>query len=190
MTPELRLIVAPADTYARLARQPSRVGPIGALRRPLLVAAVFGASIAFAATHRMTPALFLSTMVSWSVVVALQVAIAVSLIAAPSKRTVGLPRALDLFFASHAPWSLWMLLAAAWSTSPFGHRTVPVLVLALVPIVTTPRMIAAYFREVLELDPRHALGRTAAHQAITWTLFVAIAGTAVGLPPRIVAWLA
>lgn len=185
MAAELRLIVAPGATYATLARQPSRIGPLGSLRRPLLVAAVLGASIALSATGRITPALFLSTALVWSVVIALQVAIALSLIAAPSQRTVGWPRALDLFFASHAPWSIWFLAAAAWGMSPLGGWSTPLLLLALAPIVLTPRMIAAFFREVLELDPRHAIGRTVAHQVITWTLFLLLAGSAVALWPRI-----
>lgn len=189
MAAELHLIVAPGATYAALARQPSRIGPVGALRRPLLVAAVLGASIALSATGRITPALFLSTALAWSVVVALQVAIALSLIAAPSRRTVGLPRALDLFFASHAPWSLWFLAAAAWGMFPLGYWSTPLFFLALAPIVLTPRMIAAFFREVLELDPRHAIGRTVAHQVITWTLFLLLAGFAVAIWPRIVAWI-
>jgi hypothetical protein len=189
MAAELRLIVAPGATYAALARQPSRIGPLGALRRPLFVAAVLGASIALPATGRITPALFLSTALGWSVVVALQIAIALSLIAVPSRRTVGWPRALDLFFASHAPWSLWFLAAAAWGLSPFADWSRPLLLLALAPIVLTPRMIAAFFREVLELDPRHAIGRTVAHQAITWTVFLLLAGSAVALWPRIVGWI-
>ena len=79
---------------------------------------------------------------------------------------------------------------AAWGMSPLGYWSTPLQVLALVPIVLTPRMIAAFFREVLELDPRHAMGRTVAHQAITWTLFLVLAGSAVALWPRIVAWIA
>jgi hypothetical protein len=189
MAAELHLIVAPGATYAALARQPSRIGPIGALRRPLLVATVLGASIALSATGRITPALFLSTTLAWSVVVVLQIAIAITLIAAPSRRTVGVPRALDLFFASHAPWSLWYLAATAWGMSPLADWSKPILLLALAPMVLTPRMIAAFFREVLELDPRLAIGRTIAHQAITWTLFLLLAGSAVALWPRIVAWI-
>ena len=181
-------MVAPAPTYARLARQPSPVGPITALRRPLLAAVVLGVSIAIGATGHVTPALVLSTTLCWAFVIVLQIAIALSLIAAPSRRTVGVPRALDLFFASHVPWSLWLLAAAA-VPAPLGRPLTPLLLFALVPFVLTARMIAAFFREVLELGPRGAMTRTVAHQAITWTLFVVLYGSAVAIRPRILEWL-
>jgi hypothetical protein len=189
MTPELRLMVAPSRTYAGLARQPSPVGPITSLRRPLLAAAVLGVSMAISATGHVTPALVLSTTLCWSFVIVLQIAIAMILIARPARRTVGVARALDLFFASHAPWSFWMLAVAAWAPSPVGRPLTPLLLLALVPIVLTPRMIAAFFREVVGLDRRQALARTAVQQATTWALFTLLYGTAVAFWPRVFQWL-
>lgn len=186
---ELRLIIAPRDTYARLARVPSAIGPVAALRRPLVAAIALGVSVAIAATGHVTPLLVLSATVCWSVVVAIQAAIALALIAGPARRTVGLPRAFDLFFASHAPWSLWFLAAAAWAPSALGRPLTPVLVAALAPIVLTPRIVAAFFREVVEMDPRDARVRTAVHQAITWLVFIAVVGWAIALPPRVVEWL-
>jgi hypothetical protein len=190
MTSELRLIVAPARTYASLANQPSPVGPISALRRPLLAAVVLGASLAISATGHVTPALVLRTTLGWSFVIVLQIAIALSLIARPARGTVGVARALDLFFASHAPWSFWMLAVAAWAPSPVGRPLTPLLLLALVPMVLTPRMIAAFFREVIGLDPRRARVRTAIQQAITWSVFVLLYGTAVAMTPRLFQWFA
>lgn len=190
MSAELRLIIAPRDTYARLARGRSPVGPLTALRRPALVALVLGASVAIAATRHVTPGLLLSTTLCWSFVVLLQIAIAWSLIGGHSRRTVGLSRAIDLFFASHVPWSLWILAAAAWGPSPMGRSTTPLLVAAAVPAVLTPRMIAAFFREVLEMDPQKARARTAVHQAVTWGLFVLLFGLSVAAVPRIHEWFA
>ena len=189
VSPELQLIVSPRDTYARLARTRSRAGVLAALRRPALVAVVVGAAIALGATGHVTPRLLLSTTLCWAFVVVLQIAIAVALIAGPSRRTVGLSRALDLFFASHVPWSLWMLFSVAWAPVPGERSLVVVLVAALAPIVLTPRMIAAFFREVLELDPRRAVLRTGVHQAITWTAFVLLYGSAIALVPRILQWI-
>lgn len=189
MSSEMRLMIAPRDTYARLARVPSNIGPVRALRRPLVAAIALGVSVAIAATGHAPPALVLSATVCWSLAVAIQAAIAIALIAGPARRTVGVSRAFDLFFASHAPWSLWFLAAAAWAPSPVGRPLTPVLVAAAAPILLTPRMIAAFFREVLEMDPREAMARTAAHQAITWLVFLALAGWAVALPPRVVEWL-
>ena len=119
------------------------------------------------------------------VLVVLQVGIALPLIAGPSRRTVGLSRAIDLFFASHAPWSLWLLAAAVWAPSPLGRPLMPMLVSAPVPLVLTIRMIDVYFREVLELDPRDARARTVLQQAVTWGIPLVLYGTAVAAWPRI-----
>ena len=185
MTPELRLMVAPARTYAFLARQPSPVGPLTALRRPLLVVLVIGVSMAIAGTRHVTPALALGTTLAWAFVVILQIAIALLLIAGPSRRTVGRSRALDLFFASHAPWSLWLLGVVALP-APLGRPVTPLLVLAVVPLAMTIRAIAAFFREVLQYGSRRAAVHTAIHQAITWGAFVLLYGSAVALQPRLV----
>jgi len=184
VSPELQLIVSPRDTYARLARTRSRGGLLAALRRPALVAVVIGAAIALGATGHVTPRLLLSTTLCWAFVVVLQIAIAVALVAGPSRRTVGLSRALDLFFASHAPWSLWLFAAAAYRPSVLGRPLTPLLISAVVPLALTVRMIAAYFREVLELDPRHARVRTILHQAATWGFPLVLYGTAVAFWPR------
>ena len=123
VSPELRLMVSPGATYASLARVSGRVTPLTAIRRPLVVTLVLGVSAAIGATNHVTPALLLSTTLCWIFVVALQTAIALVLIAGPARRTVGLARALDLYFAGHAPWSRWMLAVAAWGPSLGSART-------------------------------------------------------------------
>jgi len=161
------------------------VSPIAALRRPLLAALALGTWLALSATGRVTPSMLLGTTMMWSYIVVIQIAIALALIAADAKRTVGVARALDLFFASHAPWSLSLLFAAVWSPTPWGRPVWPLLVLASVAGVLTVRILAAFFREVLEMDPRRAAMRTVIHQAITWTLFVAGFWIASAVSPRV-----
>src|SRR5258708_25305629 len=97
MSPEIRACVAPAAAYAALARRPSSITRIGALRRPLVAAVVLGAAMALSSTRHLTPQLLFDSTILWSVVVAAQVAIALALVAGPSRRTVGPARALDLF---------------------------------------------------------------------------------------------
>jgi hypothetical protein len=185
MSAELRLIASPRVTYARLARERQRIGPLIALRRPALVTAVIGAATAIGATRHITPLLLLSTTACWMFVVLLQLAVALPLVARPAQRTVGVPRAIDLFFASHAPWSLWLLAAAAWGPTQIGRPLLPLLILALLPVLMTPRMVAAFFREVLELDPREAVLRTMVQQAATWGIPLSLFAVAVSLWPRI-----
>jgi hypothetical protein len=183
---ELRLIGAPRLTYAALVRSGAHTSPATALRRPLLVALVLGLCTAIAATHTVSPALVASMTLSWSYIVVLQLAIAVPLIAAPARRTVGVARAIDLFFAGHAPWSIFMLGAAAWSVAPAGSEIWPLYVAALVPCVLTLRIVSAFFSEVLALDARAARRRTVVHQAITWTVFVGVNWVASAFTPRLV----
>lgn len=182
-------MISPGDTYAMLARASARGTLLTAVRRPLIVALVLGVSVAKAATGHVTPALVASTTLCWSFVVVLQGTIAVGLMAGAARRTVGMARAIDLYFAGHAPWSLWILAAAAWSPSPLGRPMMPLLIAGVVPLVLTARITNAFFREVLALDPRHALVRTAVHQAVTWGCLVVLFGTAVALMPRIVEWV-
>jgi hypothetical protein len=190
VTPELQLILSPHAAYASFVREagPStrfaRSGWLTALRRPLLVTAVIGASLAIAATGRATPALVASTTLTWSYVVFLQLAVALPIVAR-ARRTVGFARGMDLFFAGHAPWSLFALAAAAWAPSPFGRPFWPLAVCAIVPIVLTPRIVAAFCAEVAGMRRRDALRTTAVHQAMTWTLFVAMVWFSSALTPRV-----
>ena len=183
-------MVSPRAAYAALARASGRGTAWTAVRRPLTVALVLGLATAMSATGHVTPALLFSTTACWSFVVVIQAAIALTLVASPARRTVGLARAIDLYFAGHAPWSLWMLAAAAWAPSPLGRPDTPLLLAAAVPLVLTPRILAAYFREVLEMDPWDAVARAAAAQIMTWVTFVLLLGTAAALTPRALQWLA
>lgn len=172
-----------------MARASARGTLLTAVRRPVLVALVLGVSVAQAATGHVTPALVATSMLCWSFVVVLQAAIGLGVMAGAARRTVGIARALDLYFAAHAPWSLWLLAAAAWSPSPIGRPIEPLLAAAAVPLFLTPRMMNAFFREVLDMDPRHARARTVAQQAMTWVSFVILYGTAVAWMPRLLEWV-
>ena len=185
MSPELSLLVAPRATYASLVRAGTPLPALAALRRPLLVAVVIGISLAISATHQVTPALVVSTTIAWSYVVLLQMAIAIVFLAPAARRTVGLARAIDLFFAGHAPWSLFALFVAAWAPWSLGHSIWPVGAAALAAVVMTSRIVAAFFGDVLALDRRAARRMTIAHQAVTWSVFVAINWFASGVTARL-----
>jgi hypothetical protein len=178
-------MVSPRDTYAALARTPVRTTIVTALRRPLLVAVLFGVAAAITSTRRVSPALVASTTIAWSYVVVLQLAVALALVAPAARRGLGVARAVDLFFAGHAPWSLFVLLVAAWGPSPAGLPFWPLEIAALVPLLLTVRIIAAFFRDGLGLDERRARRMTIAHQAITWTMFLAVNWLSSAFTPRL-----
>ena len=132
------------------ARAGHRIGPLASLRRPLVAALILGASMTMAATRQAAPAILLSTIACWGSVIVLQIVIALAVIAGPARRTVGIPRALDLFFASHVPWSLWVLFSVAWAPVP-GERS---LVVVLRRGAGADRADAADDRGVLPRGPR------------------------------------
>ena len=150
-----------------------------------MVAVVLGTSAALSATRHATPPLVMTTTLLLSIAVVAQVLIALAVIPGAQARAAGRARALDLFFASHAPWSLWLLMSAVWVPSPLGLPGWPLHAAAIVPVVLTPRIIDAYFREVHGFDRRRAAIRTLVHQAVTWGLFAAVFGAAVAVWPRI-----
>lgn len=190
MSVELRLIVDPGAVYSRLTESPARIGALTALRRPAMAALVLGAGIAMAATREATPRLVLSSTLLWSGLVLAQVAIALAfIVAARASSTVGIARALDLFFASHAPWSLWILAVVAWAPMPGGRPLSVALVAAVVPLILTFRMIAAHFQYVLRFRRRTAQRLAVLHQAITWAALLGTFGAAVALWPRILQWI-
>jgi len=182
--PELGLLLYPRATYAALVRARVAASAITAVRRPLLAAIVIGVSVSIAATGRATPGLVAATTISWSYIVLLQLAIAVPLIAGRVRGTIGLARAIDLFFAGHAPWSLFALAAAAWAPSQVGRPTWPLALVLLVPLWLTPRIVSSFFAEVLGLDRRAARRAAIVHQAVTWTVFGVLFWMVNALSPR------
>jgi hypothetical protein len=187
VSPELRLIAAPGETYAALVRTHGALPALAALRRPLLVCLVIGVSVAISATGHITPRLVLSTTMTWSYVVVLQLAIALPLVVPRAPRRVGGARALDLFFAGHAPWSLFALAVAGLMPAPLGGPSRGIVVGAgALALALTARIVVAFFREVLDMSQRDAWRMTAVHQGITWTVLVAVNWLHSAFTPRLI----
>jgi hypothetical protein len=77
------------------------------------------------------------------------------------------------------------LFAALWAPTPTGRSIWVLRAAALVPFVLTPRIVCAFFAEVLQFDLRAARRMTAIHQAITWTIFGAANWVASGVTARL-----
>lgn len=182
-------MLSPRGVYAALVRERVKTSVFAALTRPLLVVIVIGVSVALLSTGRATPALVASVTLTWSYVVVLQCAVALAIIGPARGRTVGLARAFDLFFAGHAPWSLFALAMPLWSVLPDGVGSWPLEITATIALVATARIVAAFAGEVLGLSRRGAWKLTAVHQAITWTLVVAIVSVSSSLTPRVLGLL-
>jgi hypothetical protein len=161
------------------------------LRKPALLALVYGTVAAMASTSHVDLRLVASTTIGWSFVPALQVLIAWACIAPARKRTVSMPAAIDAFFATSLPWALWLIAFAGWSAAgpPVARSIFVALVCLAIPALWTPWLIFRFCREVLRDEPRAAIVRTAVHQAASWLLFLAWYGTAVALWPRMLGWI-
>lgn len=184
---DVRLALDPERMYARLAGLTDRGGWRAALRGPAFTALLIGTLVPMAATGRVTiPDVALATL-SWIFVPALQMLAGAIVIASAPRRTVSMPRALELLFAGHVPWSLWLLAAAALVLLTDLSR--PILAgLALSTLVFafwTAKIISAFCRTVLRTTTRGARLRTVAHQTIIWTTAGTYVCLVTGLWPRL-----
>lgn len=189
-SPDLHVTAAPARAYAEAIRRPAR-GQWLAVRRPALVALVLGTGSAFSSTGHLTAGLLASGFVCWSFVPLLQIATAGAIMRAPASRSLTFDRRMDLWFMGHAPWSLWIVVATfLMGAAPTPVRVEwPLIASAVIPIVWTSIIAAAFCRVVLGDSRNAAIARTALHQTVTWTIALLYVGWAVALWPRIAAFV-
>jgi hypothetical protein len=188
LSPEIAVMFSPTDAYRRFAERPARADHFAiGLRRPAFVALLIGSAIAMTATNRTTVGLVVSVGLCWSFVVALQTVAAAAVIAAAPDRVVSAARALDLFFLSHGPWSLWLLLVAAWAGMTADPTAIQPVALASAPVpaVWTAILVRAFCRTVLRASPHGALRITFVYQAMIWTFAAAYISVVVQVWPRL-----
>jgi hypothetical protein len=151
------------------------------LRRSLVVAIVIGTAVPIMAVQRVTFGLLVSSTISFSFVVAIQMAVGAAIIASSRRRRAGMTRALDLWFAGHVPYSLWLLAVAAWfATRPDASLDL-LISLAVIPAAWTAVIVAAFCRQVLGTGGAGARWRAAAHFLAIWAVgFGLVALTAGG----------
>jgi hypothetical protein len=177
---ELRVALAPSSTYRELLAREAGVTWLRALRRPAFVLLLIGITVSIAATGRVSLASIALTATAWSFAVVLQVAVGIAIIASSRSRRVSMPRALDLWFAGHLPWSAWLLLAtAAIRLFPFLQVELFLLLMVL-PMAWTAAIAAAYCRTVLGSGALESRLRAAAHQAVTLALLLSFIAWSAG----------
>jgi hypothetical protein len=179
----LKVMLHPRNEYARLVAQPDDGAWLRALRLPALLAVMLGLLNATAAAGHVSASLVASEIVAWSFIPILQLMTGAGLIASGARR-VTFPRAVELLFAAHLPWSLWLVVATAFQTV----RPDPEIVIGsgVVPMAGTAVLLLAFGREVLCLTGRQARVRVFAHQAVTVLLIVAYIELATRLSVRII----
>jgi hypothetical protein len=179
----LRVMLDPGNAYARLVAASSDASWLRALKTPALLAVMLGLLNATAAAGHVSATLVASEIVAWSFIPFLQLLTGAGLVASAGARRVTFPRALELLFAAHLPWSLWLVVATVFQTV----RPDPTIVIGsgAVPMAVTVVLLAAFGREVLCLTSRQARVRLFAHQAATVLLIMAYIELATRLSVRI-----
>jgi hypothetical protein len=170
---DVGVALAPARTYARLVEQREPIAWWRALERPALVLVVMGVVSAISATGRVTATLVPSTMLLWTFVIAVQTAAGLALILSSRARRVSVSSAIDLLFAGHLPWSLWVCLAGGWEAADWPFAVVVAGCAAVAALIWTIRILSAFTATVLGASRGERWVRLVAHQSFTW--FVAAA---------------
>jgi hypothetical protein len=177
-------MLAPRAAYASAAA----AGKADALRASspgyvlfyiVFVSVLAGACASFSATGRITLSQMATLSLTWMFVPLLQVLVA--------RLVLGRPVAPVLI--GHAPWSIWIIAAAAMKGTLGYAAYWWMLLAAVVPLLLTIRIIHAYCIDVRGFPPRVAWRRTAIHQGITYLIAAIYLERAVSLIPRIQGWL-
>lgn len=159
------------------------------LSRMALVALVIGTSVTVAATERIEASLVISGMLCWSFVPVLQLLTGLVLLRGTrGKRGDRLER----YFATHWPWSLWILAlhAALLMVPPARGYVYWLAVTAVIPVIATVKLLLVYCSETLALPAPEARVRILQHQLLTLTLAILAFQLAVALWPRLLGTVA
>jgi hypothetical protein len=93
---------------------------------------------------------------------------------------VNMSRALDLWFAGHVPYSLWLLLAAAAIAAMPAAGLDGLIAVAVIPAVWTAVIVAAFCRNVLGTSRAGARWRASAHFLAMWGIALQLVALSAG----------
>jgi hypothetical protein len=191
MSPELRVLRAPAETFRQMAAS-NEHGMWTLMRRPLLLVFAMGMLLSVASSTRVSLRVVVDSMISFAFVPIIEI-LAVGIVYLRCDRRVPFTRAVDLFFVSNSPWLLWILGFCIWQAATSPTRMSQTTALALVASLLVPAAWAAYidlqyFRTVITRGDR-----TAGFDVITTRLvgWLGVLGYFFGIAAwaQIVAWL-
>jgi hypothetical protein len=169
---DLRVALAPRETYGELMREPADAGWRRALERPALVAVIVGTALTLSSADRVPIGLVAMAILTWSFVPMLQLLVGAIVSGIAPARSISMARASELLFMAHLPWSLWVLVMTglpAFTNVPLP-QSVQVVSL-LIPGVWTSMIVLAFCRAVLSCTTRGARWLTGLHQTMIWVLF-------------------
>jgi hypothetical protein len=181
LSSELRLALAPADTYQTLVEERNSGTWLKVLVRAAFYMVLFSAAVAMTASGHITLALLFHIGLSWSFIVVWQAIAGAAIILAARGRRVKLARAFELLFLAYVPWALYGLAMTALAV--LAEPDISALVVALTgvaPIAWTSVVVAGYCRSVLGATGASARWLTLVHQLTIWGGTLAYLWFAVG----------
>ena len=166
--------------FAHLVANTSAAPARSLLARLLLILVTIAMVVPLMAVQRVTASLVLTAAVTWSSVLAIQIVVATAVISSSSRRRVSVLHALDLWFAGHLPYSLWMVAGAAIAANSRLVDPAFLFATGVVPAAWTAWIVAAFCRVVLIVDAAGSRRRAAAHQAVVWAIALTYAAVTSG----------
>lgn len=184
-SPDALVLVRPARAFQEIAAHANERGLWVMIRRPLLVALVFGCITSILTNGAATLRLVLSVPLYWSFVPLTEI-VALLIVTATRRGAVPRSTSIDLYFTGHAAWTLFILvLGLTLSSVPadvlWQLLTTVVLVVLAIVLGWSAYTDYWFFRTVLDASPRRALRDIALVRLITWPIVFII--FALPLPP-------
>ena len=168
LSSDVSIAFSPDQTFERLVTNTGTAHARSLVAHLFVILLTIAIVVPVMAVQRVTASLVAVAALSWSFVVAIQIGVAIGVIVSARARRIDLLHALDLWFAGHLPYSLWMLAVAALAANSRVVDPTFLFATALVPSVWTAWIVAAFCRRVLGNTPSTARRRAAAHQAVVW----------------------
>ncbi len=185
-----RIAIAPEAAYRELAARNVPTTWWRALARPALALLTIAVVVPMMMTREITAALVVESAGAWGLVVVIQLLVAAVFVAPAAERGVGFWRAMDLWFAGHLPYSLWILLLpflTSTSTVP-PHDVMGVSM--IVPLAWTGVIATAFFHVVLGMSRSAARRRAALHLAVVAIIVLALGLWAAGGTSAVLSYIA
>ena len=185
---DVRVALAPLDTYRELTADSDEGSWRRALERPALVAVIVGTAVTLSSAERVPIGLVAMGILCWSFVPALQLLVGALVSGMTPARPLSMARAIELLFMAQLPWSLWVLTMTGVLTFTAVGLPLAVQVLSLlIPGVWTSVIVSAFCRAGLGCTTRRARWLTTCHQTMTWTIFFGYVFLVSGFWARILA---
>jgi hypothetical protein len=170
---DVRVAFAPDETWRALLDDAVTPSLPRTLAQVALANAVLVFMMPLMVTGHVTIGSLAFSALCWGFVAALQAGLGAAIVSSSPARRVGVLRGLELWFTAHLPFSLWLLVVAAFVMYTNRLAQLWVLATAIIPAVWTNVLLRSFCRVVLGRSARDAGRRVAFAQTAAWLLVLA-----------------